>query len=486
MKKIIVCVLSLFVCAGLFAQTPRVAVADFDIDPGISRQEADVVYELFTAQLASTKKVTVADRVNLDKILAEMKFQTSDWSNKDKTASMGKVINATALIRGRLMKMGNWIYWTATMLDLNTARVMYAAYVRISDLGKAWDALPGFCDQLVGDIGKQELNPEFLTNVAVATFDVQGGITTQESAVITELFIAALVRTKRANVIDRTNFDKIIEEMKFQSSDWSDKNKTAAIGKVLNAQSVVRGQLMKLGSAIYWVTTVLDVNTAEILSSSRQQLNNLEEIWVRQNNNKQNEYLLSNTSNEIAARLPLPPPPNLFVGRWKSSRKVEGGYTLNCILNIKADGTITVEDYDILPVISNWGSNIFDGYHPISSYYDAPKRNGRGTGKYSNLQRINRNEIRIDYTLSLNGIPSVTKGDFPGVNGTAHFGAYGNYFTLDMTDPSKFRNRTGGYNISTLQACHITNQFRGKFESSNYSEQWNNSSVYYDDFTKMP
>jgi len=368
------------------------------------------------------------------------------------------------------MKMGNWIYWTATMLDLNTARVMYAAYVRISDLGKAWDALPGFCDQLVGDIGKQELNPELLTNVAVATFDVQGGITPQESAVITELFIAALVKTKQANVIDRTNFDKIIEEMKFQSSDWSDKNKTAAIGKVLNAQSVVRGQLMKLGSAIYWVTTVLDVNTAEILSSSRQQLNSLEEIWQRPGKKQgEYEYLLSNTSKEIAARLPLPTPPNLFVGRWKSTITAEG-YTLNCILNIKADGTIVVEGYDILQSTTN-DVGIFE-YNPKRSYI--PNRNVNGTGKYSNFRRINSNEIRIDYTFNLNGKPTVTQGDYPGVN------RGNNYFIINMANPSVFRNSENS-SSTTLMANHHTIQSRGKFECDYYT-----SVNCYQIFTKIP
>ena len=470
MKKIIVCVLSLFVCAGLFAQTPRVAVADFDVDPGISRQEADVVYELFTAQLASTKKVTVADRVNLDKILAEMKFQASDWSNKDKTASMGRVINATALIRGRLMKMGNWIYWTATMLDLNTARVMYAAYVRISDLGKAWDVLSDFCNQLVGKVGAQTVSPEFMTNVAVATFDVQGGITTQESAVITELFLASLVQTGKVNVIDRSNFDKIIEEMKFQSSDWSDKNKTAAIGKVLNAQSVVRGQLMKLGSAIYWVITVLDVNTAEILSSSRQQLNNLEEIWVRQNNNKQNEYILSNTSKEIVTRLPLPPPPNLFVGRWKSSTQADGN-TYNCILNIKSDGTIAVERYDIIQFTQNWGYNIFFEDVLKSVSYGSPVRNGSGTGKYVNLRRVD-NKISIDFTLDLKGIPPITKDVYPGVKNHS--------FSLDLLEPAKM------YSYGTdLWAVKKTVQTNGKFDYSEYIYFAGGSGRYYD-FTKMP
>jgi TolB-like protein len=476
MKKIIACVLSLFVGVGLFAQTPRVAVADFDIDPGISRQEADVVYELFTAQLASTKKVTVSDRVNLDKIMAEMRFQASDWSNKDKTASMGRVINATALIRGRLMKMNNWIYWTATMLDLNTARVMYAASVRISDLGQTWDILSVFCNQLVGKVGTQTVSPEVMTNIAVATFDVQGGITTQESAIITELFIASLVQTGKVNVIDRTNFDKIIAEMKFQASDWSDRNKTASIGRVLNAQNVIRGQLMKLGNTIYWVTTVLDVNTAEILSSSRQQLNSLEEIWVRQNNNRQNESLLFKTSNEIVAQLP---PPNFFVGRWKASYTPRyysrwdrpPDIELVIILDIKPNGTIVVERYDTVTVTHYVTTHTFsDNEHRNS--WGSQNQNGSGTGIYT-IEKSGSNGLIMNFSLSLKGINS-------GIPTSTKDRGF-----LSFSEPNVFRLGSFSGN-SALSAGYLIWKENGKTTNEFFEQYFNgDAGITYKGFTRL-
>jgi len=229
-----------------------------------------------------------------------------------------------------------------------------------------------------------------MTNIAVATFDVQGGITPQESAVVTELFIASLVRTGRINVIDRTNFDKIIAEMKFQSSDWSDKNKTAAIGKVLNAQNVIRGQLMKLGNIIYWVTTVLDVNTAEILSSSRQQLNNLEEVWEK--------GLLPKTSNEIVAQLP---PPNFFLGRWQSKQRVRDT-DLFCVLNIQADGTVIVERYDTITWTLKITTRVIGGNQVDST--DA-RRSGTGAGTYGTITKEGNRLLMSSLALKVNGIP---------------------------------------------------------------------------------
>jgi TolB-like protein len=150
------CVLGfIFSMAGfiVFAQQlPTVAVATFDTIGGVTKDEAQVITELFMAELVSKGTVNVVDRVNFDKIIAEMKFQTSDWSNNQKTAALGKALNAQYVIRGQVMKMSDRIYWTATMLDINTAQVLYSSREQLSNLGEAFDKLPTFCDQMLNKI----------------------------------------------------------------------------------------------------------------------------------------------------------------------------------------------------------------------------------------------------------------------------------------------------------------------------------------------
>lgn len=117
-------------------------------------------------------------------------------------------------------------------------------------------------------------------SIAVSTFDIIGGaVSSEEAEAITELFISELVATGKVNVVDRANFDKIIKEMKFQSSDWSNSEKTAALGNAVNANMVVRGQIMKLGSKMYLSSTIIDVKTANVLSSAREQFNSLDDIF---------------------------------------------------------------------------------------------------------------------------------------------------------------------------------------------------------------
>ena len=116
--------------------------------------------------------------------------------------------------------------------------------------------------------------------LAVATFDVSGNaVTREESEAITELYITELVSTGSIKVIDRRNFDKILKEMKFQASDWSDAKKTIELGKVTNVELIARGQIIKLGTKMYLSATFIDVQTANILTSSRKQFESVDDIF---------------------------------------------------------------------------------------------------------------------------------------------------------------------------------------------------------------
>lgn len=146
--------------------------------------------------------------------------------------------------------------------------------------------------------------------VAVATFDITGNAVTQEEAdAITELFITELVSTGKVSVVDRANFDKIVKEMKFQASDWSDSAKTTALGNAANAQLISRGQIIKLGSKLYLSSSIIDAKNAKVLSSAREQFNSLDDVFGLLGNFAKNTvaglvfYIEGNKSYEVSELL---------------------------------------------------------------------------------------------------------------------------------------------------------------------------------------
>ncbi|MCL2721780.1 MAG: hypothetical protein FWD47_10650 [Treponema sp.] len=234
------------------------------------------------------------------------------------------------------------------------------------------------------------------STVVVVPFTATGGVTADEAQIVTELFIVELVSTGRVNVVDRASFDLIMAQMRFQDTDWASRERTAEFGKALNAQAIIRGQLMKMGERIYWTATVIDVNTHQILSSARDQVGSINQIFNR----------LPEFCQQIVSSLPQPPAPpvNHFVGRWQAGD--------GCILVIRADGTIIVERYRYQAT-----------YTRASEQWNNASYNYMGTGT------ITYNSNRIGIHLQLHDPIAGARTNF-NYNGMYNFSEDNNRFTL--------------------------------------------------------
>jgi len=116
-------------------------------------------------------------------------------------------------------------------------------------------------------------------SMAVMPFDVVGNaVTADEAEAITELYIAELVDAGVVKIVDRANFDKVMKELNFQSSDWSNSEKTAKLGQALNAKFISRGKIMKLGSKLAISASVIDIQTAENVASTKATYTDIDEL----------------------------------------------------------------------------------------------------------------------------------------------------------------------------------------------------------------
>ena len=112
------------------------------------------------------------------------------------------------------------------------------------------------------------------TVAVVVPFD-SSGVPQEEVDVVYRMFLSEFVRTGKCTVVDRSSFDKIRAQQNFQLSDWSNNDKVAKLGKALNANVVVTGQIMKFRSEFMFITQILDVNSTEIISSADKQVNDV-------------------------------------------------------------------------------------------------------------------------------------------------------------------------------------------------------------------
>ena len=139
-------------CVQGFAQSkPVVVVASFDTK-GVAQDEADVITELFTAEYANTGAANVVDRNSFDKIKTQLKFQSSDWSNADKVAQLGKALNANHVVVGQLLKFRAQIAVTIKIIDVNTTTILASHTEKLKDIEDLLDKLPEICAELSGKV----------------------------------------------------------------------------------------------------------------------------------------------------------------------------------------------------------------------------------------------------------------------------------------------------------------------------------------------
>lgn len=159
MKKIL-CALSIVIAAAaVFAKPKLMAIATFDINNN-AVSEAEGITELYIAELASTGKLSIVDRNNFNKLLKEMNFQAGDWADSEKTIRLGTASGASVIGRGQIIKLGNKMYLSATVIDVKTAKVISSAKTQFDSLDGIFDILPGFVRDIsegltlkIGDTG---------------------------------------------------------------------------------------------------------------------------------------------------------------------------------------------------------------------------------------------------------------------------------------------------------------------------------------------
>jgi TolB-like protein len=104
--------------------------------------------------------------------------------------------------------------------------------------------------------------------LVLAPMQNDGGIEDVQIRTLTRLLENALQRTRRFEIIDRGAVEDILKEHGFQLSDLADTRKTVELGKVLNANFLVRPSVMPLAGDLFLESRIVDANTSKILNST--------------------------------------------------------------------------------------------------------------------------------------------------------------------------------------------------------------------------
>lgn len=115
-----------------------------------------------------------------------------------------------------------------------------------------------------------------LETVAIPMFS---GSDTDTARVLSDLFGTRLVNRNVFRVLTRTNVDSLIAEMNYQMSGYTNEEDAVSLGKQLNAQYVIQGNLTTLGTLHVLYVQLIDVETAQIISGSETRFTKIEDAY---------------------------------------------------------------------------------------------------------------------------------------------------------------------------------------------------------------
>jgi formylglycine-generating enzyme required for sulfatase activity len=153
-----------FTLLGAFAfSQERIAVFPFeDLDKILTRNESVMFYREFSNEFTnkSANRFSVVPRQDVEKLInTEASFQLSDFSARQKTAEMERVLNGTQILSGVIGKVGNRINISVSLYTYpDLIQLPGGASLRVANKDELFDKVPELVQSMQNTIGSGGTN----------------------------------------------------------------------------------------------------------------------------------------------------------------------------------------------------------------------------------------------------------------------------------------------------------------------------------------
>lgn len=188
----------------------------------------------------------------------------------------------------------------------------------------------------------------------IAPFSTAGGISSDDAEATTELFTSQLAMNNKFRIVERRNLEYAYEEFNWQLSDWGNDDKVQQFGNKMNAKYVIRGQLIKMGGQYFLSSNILDLDTFEIVSSARQQFDDLGTIL-----SVLPDFVSVLTEKLVPTKVPLSP----IVGTWTSNPDMNHQtFRISATIEFLENGKINIHNWGYVKKDEDWWGNPLAGW----------------------------------------------------------------------------------------------------------------------------
>ena len=227
--------------------------------------------------------------------------------------------------------------------------------------------------------------------IAVLGFESDNFNLGSRTATMSDLLTDKLVENEDLIIVERRLIDKVLEEIDFQqTTGYTDMATAKNIGKMLNADCIISGNVSVMDGKMTVTARTIDVETARILSKANMTCADWGEF-----NRK-----LPDFAQKLVSKIPMP---NYFAGTWQGSSS-ETDDTYEIVLDEKNKCKVTLITYDEFGESAEYigaGSWSYDSAKDIFRL-DARLKSDFGSSKklsWRNFARLDSSKKSFNYVI---------------------------------------------------------------------------------------
>lgn len=270
------CIFTLTLIGECFAE-PSIAVLNFR---NLNKQAKEGNYgpgitAMLTSSLANTGKFKVIERVELQKVLSELKTSLAGIFDQNTIKELGKVSGVKYVVAGGISRFDTLSEIEARILDAETGEILYADSATCEKDSEIRNVLNKLTENII-DMTSKPIS-RFEKRIAIFPFDDgQGGAALGES--ISEMLTTYILKNTSLKVVERANLDKIIEEQKLGLTDIMSPEGARKIGKLLAIDVIILGNATVFGDYCTVDARAVNVETGEVLVTESTDLSKQEPL----------------------------------------------------------------------------------------------------------------------------------------------------------------------------------------------------------------
>ena len=272
MRKAMISILVICFTTAAFTQTkPRLAILPIT---GGTGGDGETIAELFSFDPDINRVFVPVPRTSsIEAVIREQQFQSSTGlTDADTIARLGVQVNADYVVAGHIQVLGNRNLVLITIIHVESLQQIAGDYRQYGNIEEIQGMIPDMARRIAR---AAQLDRTNLPRLAVLPFSVStGGVNQNDAEVLAQILATEVANSGRYVVLPRTSLiQTVLMEQEIQRSGITEQDSIKAVGKALNAQYVLSGNVRSLGQNNMFTALILETERGEQVNGASENYN---------------------------------------------------------------------------------------------------------------------------------------------------------------------------------------------------------------------